>query len=257
MYSTIECTTDCGCTTIWTCSGATSKSQRASMTSRPLFINVAESIVILAPIFHVGWRSASSTVIVANCSLGSSRNGPPDAVSRMRWTSRRLWPHRHWKTALCSESTGSSGTPWCRAAVVISRPAITSVSLLASATARPARIAAIVGSKPAPPTSAETTTSAGTSRVSATRPSAPASSSGRGRGKSAASRSTASGSSSAIACGAYFRAMSTSRSTVVPRAATPATENSSGKLDTISSVRSPIDPVAPSTVMRFMRRSPA
>ena len=33
------------------------------MTSSPLFIIVAESIVIFGPIFHVGWRSASSTVI--------------------------------------------------------------------------------------------------------------------------------------------------------------------------------------------------
>ena len=31
----------------------------ASISSRPLFISVAESIVILPPIAHVGWRSAS------------------------------------------------------------------------------------------------------------------------------------------------------------------------------------------------------
>ena len=37
----------------------------------------------------------------------------------------------------------------------------------------------------------------------------------------------------------------------------PATENSSGKLETISSVRSPMEPVAPSTVIRFTGRSPA
>ena len=65
MYSTIECTIDCGCTITCTWSGARSKSQRASMISSPLFIRVAESIVILAPIFHVGCWSASSTVIAA------------------------------------------------------------------------------------------------------------------------------------------------------------------------------------------------
>ena len=109
-YSTIECTIDCGCTTTCTWSGTTSKSQRASMISSPLFMSVAESIVILAPIFQVGCFSASSTVIAPNLSAGHSRNGPPDAVRRMRWTSPRLWPTRHWKTALCSESTGSSAT---------------------------------------------------------------------------------------------------------------------------------------------------
>ena len=70
MYSTIECTIDCGCTTTCTWSGATSNSQRASMISSPLFISVAESIVILAPIFQVGCWSASSTVTVASSRLG-------------------------------------------------------------------------------------------------------------------------------------------------------------------------------------------
>src|SRR5439155_24758352 len=129
------------------------------MTSRPLFMSVAESIVILAPIFHVGCRRASSTVTVASRSFGVSRNGPPDAVSKIRWTSDRRWPTRHWKTALCSESTGKSLTPFARAAAVINGPAITSVSLLASATVRPAWMAAIVGRSPTPPTSAETTRS--------------------------------------------------------------------------------------------------
>ena len=53
-YSTMEWMMDCGCTTTCTCEDCTSKSQRASMISRPLFIKVAESMVILAPIFHVG-----------------------------------------------------------------------------------------------------------------------------------------------------------------------------------------------------------
>src|SRR5262245_43417236 len=49
-------------------------------------------------------------------------------------------------------------------------PAITSVSLLASAIAFPAWMAAIVGSSPAPPTMADSTTSASTSLASATSP---------------------------------------------------------------------------------------
>ena len=41
-------------------SAATSNSQRASITSRPLFISVAESTVIFGPICQVGWFSASA-----------------------------------------------------------------------------------------------------------------------------------------------------------------------------------------------------
>ncbi len=54
MYSTIECTMLCGWITTSMRSASTSKSQRASITSRPLFMRVAESIVILGPIFQVG-----------------------------------------------------------------------------------------------------------------------------------------------------------------------------------------------------------
>ena len=60
--STIECTIDCGCTRTSIRSGPTSNSHRASITSSPLFISVAESIVIFGPIRHVGCRSASSGV---------------------------------------------------------------------------------------------------------------------------------------------------------------------------------------------------
>src|SRR5712691_9578286 len=73
-YSTIECTMDCGCTTTCTCSGRRSKSQRASMTSRPLFMRVAESTVILAPIRQVGWFSASSTVTRAGSAGGGEQH---------------------------------------------------------------------------------------------------------------------------------------------------------------------------------------
>ncbi len=200
-YSTSECTTDCGCTTTWTCSGSTSNSQRASMTSSPLFMRVAESTVILAPIRQVGWLSASATVTRARSAAFMVRKGPPDAVSRMRRISDRLWPSRHWKTALCSESTGRSATPRSRAAAVIRLPAITSVSLLASATLLPLWMAAMVGSRPAPPTMAERTTSASTSRASVTRPAGPASSSGRGVGRARATASIAAASDRASARG--------------------------------------------------------
>src|SRR5258705_2749638 len=60
--SIIECTTDSGWTTISISSGPKPNSQWASITSNPLFISVAESIVILDPMLHVGWRIASETV---------------------------------------------------------------------------------------------------------------------------------------------------------------------------------------------------
>jgi len=53
-YSTMECTMLCGCTTTCTCSGVVSKSQQASMTSRPLFIMVAESTDIFRPMTQFG-----------------------------------------------------------------------------------------------------------------------------------------------------------------------------------------------------------
>ena len=56
--------------------GGTSKSQRASMTSSPLFMRVAESMVILRPIDHVGWLSASAGVMEAKLSRGQGAERP-------------------------------------------------------------------------------------------------------------------------------------------------------------------------------------
>ncbi len=53
------------------------------MTSKPLFINVAESMVMRRPIFQVGWFKACSTVIEENCDFGVFRKGPPEAVSQI------------------------------------------------------------------------------------------------------------------------------------------------------------------------------
>ena len=57
------------------------------MTSKPLFIMVAESIVMRRPIFQVGWFRACSGVTGQSDSAGVSRNGPPEAVSNRRVTS--------------------------------------------------------------------------------------------------------------------------------------------------------------------------
>ena len=56
------------------------------MTSRPLFISVAESIVILPPIAQVGCLSACSTVTSSSSARVRPRNGPPEAVTTSRST---------------------------------------------------------------------------------------------------------------------------------------------------------------------------
>ena len=53
-HTTIECTMLCGWITTLICSGVRSNNQRASITSRALFIMVAESTEILRPITQLG-----------------------------------------------------------------------------------------------------------------------------------------------------------------------------------------------------------
>jgi hypothetical protein len=136
--STMECTTDCGWMSTSTRSALTPNSQRASMTSRPLFMRVAESMVILRPMLQVGWFKASWGVTWSKVSRGRLRKGPPEAVSTSRRTSSGRRPSRHWCSAQCSLSMGSRWPPRARACATISSPAITSVSLLARATSLPA-----------------------------------------------------------------------------------------------------------------------
>src|SRR5215203_1077543 len=113
------------------------------MSSRPLFMSVAELIVTTGPMAHVGWASAWSTVTSASSAALRPRKGPPLAVSTSRATSPRAPPRRHWASAECSESTGTS---WPGAAAAVTRsPPATSDSLLASATVRPAASAEILG----------------------------------------------------------------------------------------------------------------
>ncbi len=78
----------------------------ASINSRPLFIIVALSMVIFAPMLQFGWRTARSGVTSRVCSSVQPRNGPPEPVRRMRRSSLLSRPARHWKIAECSESTG-------------------------------------------------------------------------------------------------------------------------------------------------------
>ena len=112
--STKEWMSDCGWITTSIRSPGRPKRKCASITSRPLFIIVAESIVILGPIFQVGCASASSTVIASKVSRRRSRKGPPEAVSTSRRASPGAPARRAWWIALCSESTGMISAPLLR-----------------------------------------------------------------------------------------------------------------------------------------------
>ncbi len=79
-----------------TCSGGMSKSRQASITSKPLFISVAESMVMRRPIFQVGWFSACSTVMLANSAARGVQERPagggqPDALNFVRRPPRMHW----------------------------------------------------------------------------------------------------------------------------------------------------------------------
>ena len=106
------------------------------MTSRPLFISVAESTLIFGPIDQLGCFSASSGLAAAIASRVQPRNGPPDAVRMILSTSAIGRPSSAWKMALCSESTGRTLTPARRASPMKISPAQTRHSLLASAMRR-------------------------------------------------------------------------------------------------------------------------
>ena len=127
----------------------------------------AESMVILAPIFQVGWPSACATVAVLTRSFSQVRKGPPEAVSRIFSYLLGPAPCKHWKMALCSLSTGNS-VPSGQAFITISPPA-TRVSLLASSTRLPACRAAMTDFRPTMPTTAASTSCPSASRATSAR----------------------------------------------------------------------------------------
>ena len=63
INSTAEWTTLWGWTSTVICSGVTSNRRIASMNSSPLFIIVALSTLIFAPMLQLGWATASAGVL--------------------------------------------------------------------------------------------------------------------------------------------------------------------------------------------------
>lgn len=86
--------------------------------------------------------------------------GRPLAVRIRRVGVLPCAPCKHWKMALCSLSTGSSGCPAFFAASVTSSPPATSGSLLASNTRLPQASVSITAASPTTPTTETSTSSA-------------------------------------------------------------------------------------------------
>ena len=158
--STSECTMDCGWITTSIFSAGTEKSLEASITSKPLFIMVAESTEIFGPIFQTGCAKASLGVTFSKKVLSFPLKGPPDAVIRRRAILSLPPAARHWKMALCSLSTGMISAPVFLASLKTSSPPETSTSLVAMARRFPAFTALKAASSPANPTTLRITTSA-------------------------------------------------------------------------------------------------
>ncbi len=253
--STMECTTDCGCTTTAIRSTGTSKSRCASMSSSPLFIRLAEFTVTTGPIDHVGWASACSAVTAASSARVRPRNGPPEAVRTSRETSERSPERRHCAMAECSESTGTiwSARTWARRT---RSPPTTSDSLFARARVDPARSAARVGPRPTEPVMPLSTTSA--PRPASTRAaSGPVRTSTSGTAAlraqarpaiAARSGSSPAGSATATLDAPVARTWAASACGSAPPAASPVTTNLSGWAWTTSIAWVPIEPVEPRRV---------
>ena len=113
----------------------------ASMTSRPLFISVLESIVIFGPIATSDGRSASSTATsrqlgggaAAERSTARREQQPGDLAVRRRPTSAGTGA-----MAQCSLSTGTSSAPGVARSGCTTGPAAIRLSLLARASRLPA-----------------------------------------------------------------------------------------------------------------------
>ena len=164
-YSTSECTMLCGCTTTSTCAGSIPNSRQASMSSRPLFISVAESTEILRPIFQRGCAQAWSGVTRRElCARGSQERAARRGEQHTTHASHGSGPPRarpagtgRSRCARCRSGSASRRRPAPRQAAV--HQPTTSDSLFASSTRLPARAAASVDGRPAAPTIAAITAS--------------------------------------------------------------------------------------------------
>ena len=143
--------------------------QCASITSRPLFISVAESTVILAPIAHVGCASASVDGDPGQLLARRPRNGPPEAVKTMPPSAPAAARPRH-----CMERASARSRPGAAAAAARAAPRAPAGRRRRGSPCSPARgrrphsSVARLASSPAAPTMALSTMSAPAARTSST-----------------------------------------------------------------------------------------
>ena len=194
------------------------------MTSRPLFISVAESMVFFTPICQVGWASASATVAAAICSAVRSRTARRRGEHDRRDALARLALQALEDRGVLAVD-GQQRRAAARRVATSSSPAATMSSLFATATSMPRSTAANTASNATAPSVAASTICASLSQATACSPRAPSRASATTRGPKRS------------ACCA-------SRSTLRP-AASPTTSNRSGWRAITSSAWRPMLPVLP------------
>src|ERR1700733_3166936 len=216
------------------------------MTSSPLFIIDAESIVIFCPMLQFGCFRACASVACSISALAQVRNGPPEAVMMTRTSSSRLPEPSAWNSALCSESAGRMQAPAFAARCMKKSPAHTRHSLFASATVAPRSTAASAGFSPAAPLTAAIIQYAGRAAASMMALS-PAPHSMRVPARASFNSASRPGSATA-ANRAPNSFASLARSSTLVLAVKASTRYRSREARSKSIVLSPIEPVAPRTV---------
>ena len=140
----------CGWITTCICSGCRLKSHLASIISSPLFMSVAESMVIFAPMAQLGCCSYAWSRFTFTKSWVFTQEGPAAGSKNYFSILLRPSPTRHWNMAECSLSR-NNGVRFSTAFCITKSPATTKVSLLAKPTGLPFSTALKVGFKPAKP----------------------------------------------------------------------------------------------------------
>ena len=111
-------------------SGIKSRLQHLRISTKLTLVHVAILAVILFitqmittagiyfTVYHQAWSELEQTIENTLLAIELAdpekmpKNGPPEQVSRIRFTSARSpQPMRHWKIAECSESTGMISAP--------------------------------------------------------------------------------------------------------------------------------------------------
>ena len=150
-----------------------SNSQRASITSNPLFIIVAESTVIFCPIFQLGCFSAWAMLTWSSRPERRAQKRPAGSRQDNFVDFAALIALQALKNRTVLAIDGQKTNSLFFAASTNISPAMTNASLLARAISLPASKPVRQGIKPAPPTIAASTTSTSGADATAAAPASP------------------------------------------------------------------------------------